>query len=66
MRSVDLRAKAERIAARMRVVGEPDADTVERARNKGATRSPDKRQLLATLADAARERGREPASVAYF
>lgn len=66
MRSVDLRAKAERIAARMRVVGEPDADTVERARNKGATRSPDKRRLLATLDDAARERGREPAFVAYF
>lgn len=66
MRSMTLKAKAERIADRARVVGSPDSATIERARNKGATRADSKRELLATLADEARRRGRAPAFPSYY
>lgn len=66
MRSVTLSAKAAGIAARQKVVGAPDARLIERARNKGASRSKSKRQLLATLDEEARRRGRQPAFLSWF
>jgi hypothetical protein len=66
MRSTTLKAKAERIADRARVVGYPDSATIELARNKGATRTNSKRELLATLAEETRLRGRLPAFVSYY
>ena len=66
MRSTTFAAKAAGIAARMKMVGAPDAYAIERARNKGATRSESKRELLATLDREARRVGRQPAFVSYF
>ena len=66
MRSMTLQDKAERIAERSRVVGRPDSATIERARNKGATRTDSKRELLAVITEAASRRGRSPAFVSYY
>jgi hypothetical protein len=66
MRSTTLKAKAECIADRARVVGYPDPATIELARNKGATRTNSKRKLLDTLAEETRLRARAPAFASCY
>lgn len=66
MRGMTLKDKAERIAERGRVVGYPDSAAIERARNKGATRTDSKRRLLATIAEQARLLGREPVFISDY
>ena len=59
MRVVKLPEEAKRIEARKRQLGLDDA-RVAAARNKGATRTRSKRQLLRTIEDEARRQGRTP------
>jgi hypothetical protein len=57
MRVLNLREEAKRIEARKRELGLDDA-RVAAARNKGAARTPSKRQLLRAIEDEARRQGR--------
>ena len=57
MRVLKLREEAKRIEARRRELGLVDARFAA-ARNKGAARTPAKRQLLRTIEDEARRQGR--------
>ena len=59
MRILKLREEAKRIEARKRALGLDDARAAD-ARNRGAARSPAKRQLLRTIEDEARRQGRTP------
>ncbi len=58
MRVVRMREKAERIEARKRGLGLDDARFAA-ARNRGAARTPAKRQLLRAIEDEARRQGRK-------
>ena len=58
MRVLKLREEAKRIEARKRDLGLDDA-RVAAARNKGAARTPSKRQLLRAIEDEARRQGRK-------
>jgi hypothetical protein len=58
MRVVSLREKAKRIEACKRALGLDDARFVA-ARNKGAARTPAKRQLLDAIEEEARRQGRK-------
>jgi hypothetical protein len=59
MRVVNLREEAKRIEARRRALG-IDEVSIATARNKGAARTANKRQLLRTLKEEARRQGRTP------
>ena len=59
MRILKLREEAKRIEARKRALGLDDARAAD-ARNRGAARSPAKRQLLRAIEDEARRQGRTP------
>ena len=59
MRILKLREEAKRIEARKRALGLDDARAAA-ARNRGAARSPAKRQLLRAIEDEARRQGRTP------
>jgi hypothetical protein len=58
MRVLKLREEAKRIEARKRALGLDDARFAA-ARNKGAARTPAKRQLLSVIEDEARRQGRK-------
>jgi hypothetical protein len=57
MRILKLREEAKRIEARQRALGLDDA-CVAAARNRGAARTPARRQLLRTIEDEARRQRR--------
>lgn len=57
MRILKLREEAKRIEARKRALGLDEAFFAA-ARNRGAARTPAKRQLLRTIEDEARRQGR--------
>ena len=59
MRVLKLREEAKRIEARKRDLGLDDARFAA-ARNKGARRTPAKRQLLRAIEEEARRQGRTP------
>ena len=63
---MSLAEKERQLAARWREIGGIDAASIERARNKGASRTESKREMLAVLEEKARQRGGRPAFPAYY
>lgn len=66
MIKIDLKEMAGTMAARKAAIGGVARERVERARNKGASRTPSKRALLAKLDALAQEAGRPPACIRYY
>ncbi len=60
MIKIDLMKMGEAIAARKAAIGGLSAERVERARNKGLSRTPEKRALLAKMDSLAKEADRAP------
>ena len=56
MPEIRLSEQESRLSARWQAIGGIDAAQIERARNRGATRTASKRELLAALQDAAGKR----------
>jgi hypothetical protein len=63
---VTLREKAQRIAARRAAIGGVTEERIERARNRGSRRTPDKRALLDEIAREAERQGRENPFRSYY
>lgn len=66
MIEIDLAKMGEAIAARKAAMGGLPAERAARARNKGLSRTPEKRALLAKLDSLAREAGRAPSCMRYY
>ena len=66
MIEIDLKARSRQIEERKVAIGGLSAERIERARNKGHSRTPEKRELLATLDAIAAAAGREPSFIRYY
>lgn len=66
MIEISLVKLSREIAARKAAIGGLSKERIERARNKGATRTPEKRALLTKLDALAKEAGRAPSCVRYY
>lgn len=66
MIEIDLNARSQQIEERKVAIGGLSAKRIERARNKGHSRTPEKRELLATLDALAVAAGREPSFIRHY
>jgi hypothetical protein len=66
MIEIDLNELSRQIEERKVAIGGLSAERIERARNKGRSRTPEKRALLATLDALAAAAGREPAFIRNY
>ena len=66
MIEISLKELSQRIEARKAAIGGLPAERIARARNKGLSRTPEKRLLLAKLDALAEAAGREPSCIRHY